>query len=276
MRFGSYSWRCCGLSLMLARYDVLSRDWGWGLQESLSPEGIPSTDKCLPQVPHAPRACTSNPSPVWRGGRRRHFRSSGAKRTGWKFSRPVFTPRLKGRRRFGAVPAYPDGLPPDPPSRSRCPTPQKKTCRGATRKADDQLSHLWLRRHLMSSPDAQREFFGRVRERRDRYHDLVRSNPRITPTIPKPPRHPEGRRANRFTGSEPAFDPVKLAPLIELVRPIPVFNGQNHRPGKGHYTAPKNDARARRQLKQDAKLVKLRARVSVSQDCERSPSPLAW
>ena len=57
--------------------------------------------------------------------------------------------------------------------------------------------------------------------------------------------------------AETAVDHAKLAQLLELVRPIPVFNGQNHRPGKGHYTAPKNESRATRKAKQDKKLVTL-------------------
>ena len=128
-----------------------------------------------PQIADGCFSCAAS-GLCWHGGRRHQFNSTGAVRIGWKWGRPIFKPR-KGPKPKGMKPAYPHGIP-SPPSRGGGPdinNPKKQTpARAAPVDPYDPLAFGRLRRFLLNSPDARYQFFGRVREKVDRFHSIVK------------------------------------------------------------------------------------------------------
>ena len=174
----------------------------------------------------------------------------------------MYKPR-KGTKPKGFSPAYPHGVP-SPPERGGGRNPRATNKKPPPTRAApvtpvnprDPFAFGWLRRLLLNCPDARNQFFGRTREKVDRFHAIVkpdRRTPARTPT--GPPRRKEKRQARVPEGVAPALDQAKVAPLVEFVRPIRVFNPQNHEPGS--QTKPESSSRASRKARQDRRLVTL-------------------
>ena len=185
--------------------------------------------------------------PTWRGGRRRGWNSARAVRTGWACNRPIFT-RRRGVKPRNLRPLFPDGVPVGPKRksstshRSAVPSVSKRTVTrqgGSTTGTPMPSTRSWL----MSHPELVDGFFGHRPDKVDRYHSIKasvkhRSKTRVFDrkvdkshcTVSNPPGCPD-------------VDVAKLSPVIAMVRPIPVFNGQNHKPVKPgtEDTTPKKD-----------------------------------
>ena len=137
-------------------------------------------------------------------------------------------------------PRFPDGVPDYTPKRgfhgvTYPPVTGKRKQKPCDTSVDSSRTFLLARPHLVDS------FFGHRPEKKDRYSTIVaesRRGVRHHATSRCWDRGCKVRSRKLCQSDEPeaAVDASKLSPIIHMVRPIPVFNGQNHKPAKR--TAP--------------------------------------